>query len=511
MKKVILFGTGGLSKNTLLQIDKTQYEVIEFWDNDNKKWGTEFEGVKVTKPHKDCGDVDKIIVASSFYQEIFEQLTKELEISSDKIENYLWFDKVELLQYYDTHPEQVNDEIQEILKYLRVHNLEVFNYEFNKKYTDIEVDIQYDLDAKLFYVYHKGKKMYMKKSLDSERKVREYYISLLMEQDNQSPHCYGKYIQNEKYDVLIDAGCAEGNFVLDNMERAEKIFIIENNEEWLEALNYTLEPYGEKITIINKYLSDCDDDKNISLDGMAAQYHISMEKKYLIKLDIEGAEEKAIIGGEEAIEMIDDITIIACTYHHKNAGKILQALLEQKGMDTEFSQGYMFFPAEYERKTITDISMEKRKPDLRRGLLIGNKREWGKDKILDLYAEDFRLNYCSYNMMGRMLEKRYIKERIELAKIKNVYIYGGGYLGIQLYYAIKDLTNVESIADKSGGICIEDRSIPVVTFEQMKNSYQGQKIIITPIRYYSTIKRELMQFADERDILYLGEFLEGEL
>ena len=105
-----------------------------------------------------------------------------------------------------------------------------------------------------------------------------------------------------------------------------------------------------------------------------------------------------------------------------------------------------------------------------------------------------------------------MKQRIELAKMENVYIYGGGYLGIQLYYAMKDMTNVEAIVDKSGGICIEDGDIPVISFEQMQSSYNGEKIIITPIRYYSEIKKELMQFSvEEKNILYLGEFLEGVL
>ena len=212
------------------------------------------------------------------------------------------------------------------------------------------------------------------------------------------------------------------------------------------------------------------------------------------------------------IEKMEDITIISCTYHKKNSEKIQRALFETMGMETECSRGYMFFPAEYERKIVTDIGNEKREPSLRRGLLFAKKRPCKKDDIIDCYTKDFKMNYYSYNMMGQMLEKANIKRRIELAKVGNVYIYGGGYLGIQLYHAIKDLTNVKAIVDKSGGICIEDDDIPAISFEKMKSCYDGEKIIVTPMRYYSEIQKELMQFSvEERNILYLGEFLEGGL
>lgn len=485
MEKVIIFGTGGLSEKVLLQIDKTKCEVVEFWDNNRKKWGAEFAGIKIAKPHEVCEEVDKIVIASSFYDEIYDQLTKELKIDPDKIANYLWFDKVELLEYYNRSSTKIDD---------------------------VEVKVDYDVEAKLFYVHHNEKKMYMKRSLDTERKVRDYYISLLVEQDKNSPHCYGEFLQNEKYGILIDAGCAEGNFVLDNIEKTERIIVIENDEEWLEALKYTLGVCGEKVTVVNKYLSDYDNDDNITLNEIFVKYNINQKEKCLIKLDIEGAEEKAIIGAEEMIEKMEDITIISCTYHKKNSEKIQRALFETMGMETECSRGYMFFPAEYERKIVTDIGNEKREPSLRRGLLFAKKRPCKKDDIIDCYTKDFKMNYYSYNMMGQMLEKANIKRRIELAKVGNVYIYGGGYLGIQLYHAIKDLTNVKAIVDKSGGICIEDDDIPAISFEKMKSCYDGEKIIVTPMRYYSEIQKELMQFSvEERNILYLGEFLEGGL
>ena len=512
MKKIILFGTGERSENVLLQIDKTQYEVVEFWDNNNQKWNTQFAGKVVRKPHEDCEDIDKIVIASSFYEEIFNQLTKELGICPDKIANYLWFDKVDLLKYYTTHPQEVDNEIKEILCNLETQNLEVFNYEFSKKYKDSEIKIDYDTEVNLFYVNHNGKKMYMKRSLDTEQRVRNYYISLLIEQDEKSPHSYGVYTKNEKFDLLIDAGCAEGNFSLDNIEKAERILLIENDEEWLEALQYTFHKYREKVTVIDKYLSDYNSERNVSLNEILKQYNIDTKTKCLVKLDIEGAEEKAIIGGENMFKKMEDVTILTCTYHKKNSAKMQKALLEAMGLETECSKGYMFFPAEYERKTVTDIGNGRREPSLRRGLLIARKRICEKEDILDCYIKDYKVNYYSYNMMGEMLDRGYIKQRVEHAKIETIYIYGGGYLGIQLYHALKDLITIKAIVDKSGGICIEDETIPVISFEQMKKIYNGENIIITPIRYYSNIKKELMQFSvKEENILYLGEFLEGVL
>lgn len=134
-----------------------------------------------------------------------------------------------------------------------------------------------------------------------------------------------------------------------------------------------------------------------------------------------------------------------------------------------------------------------------------------EDTIFDYYVQDFRIESFSYKMMGMLLETEKVKERIEAYHISELYIYGGGYLGVQLYNAVKNLTDVKAIVDRKGILSVDVRGIPVISLEQLKREYTNQRIIITPIKYYTSIKKDLREFVEEDKLLFLGEFLEGVL
>lgn len=74
--------------------------MVECWDNNPQKWGKQFEGIKVVKPHSNIDNIEKIIIASSFYTEIYEQLTDELMVKPSMLERHSDLDKRELLKYY---------------------------------------------------------------------------------------------------------------------------------------------------------------------------------------------------------------------------------------------------------------------------------------------------------------------------------------------------------------------------------------------------------------------------
>lgn len=131
------------------------------------------------------------------------------------------------------------------------------------------------------------------------------------------------------------------------------------------------------------------------------------------------------------------------------------------------------------------------------------------EELLDYYAEDYKIESYSYKMMGKLLEVDKIKKRLEIYGIQELYIYGGGYLGVQLYNAVKDYIDVKAVVDKSGGIIVDVQGIDAISVEELEGRYKGETIVITPVRYYSVIKKDLIRFVDEKKILYLGEFLEG--
>lgn len=133
------------------------------------------------------------------------------------------------------------------------------------------------------------------------------------------------------------------------------------------------------------------------------------------------------------------------------------------------------------------------------------------DGLLDAYAHELGIFSSGYNMMGKMLDKKFIKSRVEKAGLSGVYIYGGGYLGIQLYNAITPFADVLDVVDRSGRLLIEVPGIPVIHLDIFRSVYRQEKVIITPVRHYKSIYAELSEFVPEGKMLYLGEFLGGRL
>lgn len=131
------------------------------------------------------------------------------------------------------------------------------------------------------------------------------------------------------------------------------------------------------------------------------------------------------------------------------------------------------------------------------------------EELIDAYAENMELSFCKFELMGKMLNVNLIKERIKKLSVSELYIYGGGYLGIQCYLSIFHLIKVLALIDRTGKLIIERNDIPVISFQKFQEVYNGQKIIITPIISYQEIKENLLVFVPENNILFLGEFLGG--
>lgn len=134
-----------------------------------------------------------------------------------------------------------------------------------------------------------------------------------------------------------------------------------------------------------------------------------------------------------------------------------------------------------------------------------------QDKLIDAYAYEMKVAECSFQMMGKLLDVLYVKNRIDLFDLRDIYIYGGGYLGIQFYNAVKNHEPVRTLAiiDKKGKLSVEIPEIPVVNLEKFEEIYNGQKIIVASVRYFSEIERNLSSFVSTDRILFLGEFLGG--
>jgi len=157
-------------------------------------------------------------------------------------------------------------EIYEIINYFKKYRFSVFPYEFSKKYHASDIDVFFDKTSQTRYVVHENKRLYFPENWENNH-IRAYYNGLCIEQDKDSPHRYDVDCYAVKNgDVIADVGAAEGIWALNNAEKASKIYLFECNQEWIKALRKTFEPWKEKVVIVNKYISNNNYDKNITLD-----------------------------------------------------------------------------------------------------------------------------------------------------------------------------------------------------------------------------------------------------
>lgn len=270
------------------------------------------------------------------------------------IKRYFLFKRI--LRFGKT-PLGLRDYKQEIY-YIKENGLVIFPYPFEKNYKNINVKV--DLDHGFPTVDYFGKRMFFQKRHSVEH-VKYYFKSILQEQDLNSPHRYcTDSFKVEKDDILIDLGVAEGNFSLIHAEIAKKIFLIESNPWWVEALTNSFYPFVDKLVIINKEVSDLSSDSKIALDDIGELKNNNL----FIKIDVDGCEFLAIRGMKILLEETENIKVAICTYHKPNDAVEFETFFRELGFTTEFSPGYMLF---FHDKDLN-------KPYFRKGVL----RAWKK-------------------------------------------------------------------------------------------------------------------------------------
>ncbi|MDR1563304.1 MAG: FkbM family methyltransferase [Dysgonamonadaceae bacterium] len=287
------------------------------------------------------------------YQEIKEK--KEWKKWAIPLEN-------QVKNYLENIPkESMTDEIQEILDYLRKpHSYTHIPYSYKENYNPDNVKVYKDNERGMLYVIYDEKRLYFKKDWH-EKWIRKYYNYLMIEQDEKSPHRYetSDFCVNQG-DIVVDAGAAEGNFALSVIEKVKKIYLFEVEEEWIDVLRVTFEPWKDKVVIIKKYISDNNENNCVTLDSIFENEEINF-----IKADIEGAEIQLLNGAKSIMAREMPPKIILCTYHNQNDAEIIDNMLTKQGFNTEFSKGFMIYLYE----TLNP-------PYLRRGLI----RAWKNKK-----------------------------------------------------------------------------------------------------------------------------------
>lgn len=129
-------------------------------------------------------------------------------------------------------------------------------------------------------------------------------------------------------------------------------------------------------------------------------------------------------------------------------------------------------------------------------------------QILEEYVRKYQIANISYKMMGIMLDENYVEARIKLFDIEHMYIYGGTRIAVQLYRVAKNNTDIKGIVDRTCRIATND-NVSVISLEDFRVIYSGEKVIVTALRSFQEIKKDIELFVNAKDIIHIGELLMG--
>ena len=357
--KAVVWGCGGKGKEFLdRRVLNYKYDILCFTDSNSRLWGSYFEDrYKVIPPNDIVNfDYDIVIVCVVDHDEIINNMEK-FGIDKKRIKIYKDLEKELCDAIVSKYDDNSDPEIQNVLDVYRTGELSFFG-SYHPAYRNFS-DVKRDADGFPYIVFEDKKMFYPKDHHFQILDGREVVADILYEQGENSPHRYipdgYKMPPNA---IILDAGVCEGNFALRYVEDASKIYLVEADERWMQALEMTFKPFREKVVFCNKFLSGRNNSKEITIDSLVN------EKLDFLKMDIEGSEVYALLGGRKTLESSNTQCAI-CTYHRQYDEDYVSFIMKSYGYATSKSKGYVFFSYD---DTIADTL------DLRRGVVYASKR-----------------------------------------------------------------------------------------------------------------------------------------
>lgn len=264
----------------------------------------------------------------------------------------------EIVSYLEQY--KSDEEIKEVLDWLKQNTLSMFPYDFADKYDSMPIEVKRDKGFP--YVLYNNKRMYLKKNM-SDKYAKNYVRSILMEQDKKSPHRYNYEQSDIEGKTIADLGAAEGFFALDVIDYAKKVYLFECDEEWIEALKKTFADYSDKVEIVPRFIDEKVDEQSTTLD-----YFFDGKEIDMLKADIEGFETAALRGGEKTFREKLSCAIL-CIYHYQDDEVVITQQLDDYGFSYDINPGYILTALRWE---------EYKPPYLRRGVLCARRKKQGE-------------------------------------------------------------------------------------------------------------------------------------
>ena len=218
------------------------------------------------------------------------------------------------------------------------HGITSYPYPYMLEYKNRIITIEHDSELNLPFIVHNGKRLYFKEKSKHEE-IRTLYKALITEQDERAAHRYVKSYSELKGKILLDIGSAEGIFSLDTIEFTDHVFLFEYDSEWVKPLEATFAPWKNKVTLIPKYIGEKTDDISITIDDFLKD---KPKENLFIKMDIEGAERRALNGAVETLKNVKSLRMSVTTYHQKNDPEFISNFVSGYGLQYEFSNGLMY-------------------------------------------------------------------------------------------------------------------------------------------------------------------------
>ena len=359
--RFLLFGTGNVASQVMNGISQSgsRIEIAGVIDNDEKKQGGVFWGNPVKGPES-IGEIsyDYIcILLERGYREVYNQLLYGYHVEQCRLVNKFFLLKQLMINKYQDSSDQ---DICATLAYWGKNNLTFFNqFEF----APMQIErVFWDTDHNMPYILYGDKRLYYPRGYsgffvkDEVLCVNSYRE---MEQHKNSPH---RYLTSEIYikegDIVVDAGAREGDFALQFIDKIKKLYLFECDPGWIRALEMTYKDYRDKVVIIPKMLSDEVSDETTTLSEVLADGKVDF-----IKMDIEGAEVRALQASSDLLKE-NSVRCAICCYHKENDRKEIEQIFLSNEYECSTSNGYVVFIAD------TDIF---RTSDFRKGVVYAKK------------------------------------------------------------------------------------------------------------------------------------------